>query len=121
MLVIRDGQLGEIEKEMKEDQFKRRLLKAMQKAWPARCAALGENGLKAWINSGVKRALNQNIKNHNNITRYIHLMFLLGREDFETAPETSWAGQILAWQNASEEFRLAAVEKRAKTELAKNE
>jgi len=119
MLVIRDGQLGKIEKEIKEDQFKKRLFEAMPKAWLAKCAALGENGLKARIDSGIKKALSQNIQKHDNITRYIHLMFLLGREDFDTAPKTSWAGQILAWENASEEFRLAAVEKRAKTEFAK--
>ncbi len=46
-------------------------------------------------------------------------MFILGREDYDKAAETGWAGTILNWHEAGEELKLAALEKRCEIEFEK--
>lgn len=88
----------------------------MSKAFPEQADALGPDGTSRWVETGVQRCAELGIVKRENVTRFVHLMFLLGRENFDSAPETSWAGAILGWSNAEEDLKLAALEKRAEIE-----
>jgi len=116
MLVIRKAQLQALQEDLK----KRQVAELMRKTWPEECEQLGPAGLQPWIDLGFQKASSYDMHDPAEAVRFIHLMFALG-EDFDTAPETAWAGTILHWAGASNELKLAALEKRAEDELAGGE
>jgi hypothetical protein len=118
MLRIRDDQWSAFEDDV-EARFVDQVCEAVQVAWPEACKALGRSGVRARVEGGVKRARDHEIQDPNNVTRFVHLQFALGRDDIDTAPETSWVATILGWPEASEKLKLAALEKRVEIDADK--
>jgi len=59
-----------------------------------RVAALGEQQAGDWIGHGIDRAAEYDIRDEDHVMRYLHVMFILGR-DFDSDPEQTWAREIL--------------------------
>ncbi len=92
------------------------MCKMLPEMYPGLCLALGGEGVRRWAVKGLEKAHSYGIGKFGNCMRYIHLMFILVNEDFDTDPKTSWAGAILGWKNADEGLKIAALEKRARME-----
>ncbi len=112
-LKIRNEQL-----EPFEDRGLKRLIKAVNGAWPEICEKLGEEGVRKRIKKALLLAHKYKIILSSNATRLVHLTFLLDNDDLETSPDTGWAKAILNWDD-TEKFRLAALEFRAAKEYEK--
>ena len=115
MLKINKEQMGIFE----EDYFRRRIEKichVMAKVYEDAAVELGADGVERRVRLAIEQAKEHGIEEPLNKERYVHLMFFLDREDFDTAPETEWAGQILGWPDADEHLKIAALEKRAQEE-----
>jgi hypothetical protein len=119
MLKIRETQLDELDRAFEEQNVPARIVTLVKRSFPEACAALGKEGLDARIARGRLLAEKYGINEFANVVRYINLMFILEREDFDVAAETVWAGKILNWQEADEELRLAALERRCEIEFEK--
>lgn len=100
---------------LEHESFPRQLYRAIVRAWPERTAAMTEESLRTRLETTIESARGHGIEKRENITRYVHLTFLLGREDFDTAPETSWAAVILGWE-MDETKKLDKLEKRVEIE-----
>jgi len=88
----------------------------MMRTYPEECTRIGEKGVKERIEKGLQQTRTHQILESVNITRYIHLMFLFKTDDLDTSPDTNWARQILEWEDTDEDFKLAALERRAQKE-----
>jgi hypothetical protein len=115
LFTVRQKQIEAFE----EDRLLTSMYEAMFASWPDECSALGRSGVQDRIRAGIVKAKEYAIREQENVRRFIHLIFLLNREDFDTAPETEWAGKMLRWPDADEFLRLAALEKRAQIEMTK--
>ncbi|GEM_PF-3463545 len=101
-----------------EERGLQRLTKAVNGAWPEICEKLGEEGVRKRIKKALLLAHKYKIIVHPNVTRVVHLTFLLDNDEFDTTPDTGWAKAILNWDD-SEKFRLTALEFRAEKEYEK--
>jgi len=112
MLVIRKPQWEVIDKDIHENRFVDRLRAAMIATYPETCARIGEDGVLKRVNEAIRIADRHQITTAGNIRRLAHLLFLL---DMDT-PETDgpWVLDILGWEDTDEDFRMAALEKRAR-------
>ena len=119
MLKIREKQLNELDKVFEEKNVPEQMAAHLVNSFPTECATLGKEGLLRRIAVGRQLAGKYGIMKFPNVVRTLNLMFILGREDYDVAIETSWAGKILNWYEASEELKLAALEKRSEIEFAK--
>jgi hypothetical protein len=117
-IVIRKHQQKLLEADVRRRRFVDPLAAMMEKLWPEQCERLGREGVRLRIEAGLEKAAGHGIREQTNMTRYVHLVFLLDDEDFDTAPGTEWAGTILAWK-CGENMKLAALEKRAQDEALK--
>lgn len=117
MLVIRKAQWEVIDKVIRKDDFFNRLQAVMIRTYPDECARIGEKGVRERIEKGMEQTRAHQIHKPANITRYIHLMFLFKTDDLDTSPDTNWAGHILEWEDADEDFKLAALERRGQKEF----
>ena len=118
MLWVRKAQIEAFKREAERAKILD-LCKLLPDMYPGLALALGEKGIRRWVEKGAEKAGKYGICKFENITRFIHLMFSLVNEDFDTASETAWAGTILGWNNAEEGLKLAALEKRARMEAEK--
>ncbi len=119
MLLIRKPQWDRITGSVQINARSRHLADTIRRAWPAAARNLGSEGVENWIRHGMDRAGQHGISDPGFIERYIHLMFLLDSKDFDIDPHYAWAGRILAWPDADERLKLAALEKRAEIEQEK--
>ena len=119
MLKIREKQLEELDRVFEEQNIPAQMAGLLKRSFPKACADLGEAGVMARIARGRALAEQYGIQQFPNVVRYINLMFILEREDYDVAPETGWAGKILNWYEAGEELKLAALEKRCEIEFEK--
>lgn len=119
MLKIREKQLEELDRVFEEENIPVQMATLLERSFPEACAELGKEGLMQRIEKGRALAEQHEIKKFPNVVRYINLMFILEREDYDVAAETGWAGKILNWYEASEELKLAALEKRCEIEFEK--
>ena len=119
MLKIRRKQLEELDRSFDEKNVPEQMASLLRQSFPAACDALGEEGLIRRIAVGRELAEKYGIRRFSNVVRYINLMFILERENYDVAAETGWAGKILNWHEASEELKLAALEKRCEIEFEK--
>lgn len=99
-----------------DEPYLRELTDSMAGTYPEVLQRLGRNGVRKRIESGIKRAVALGIERQANVLRYVHLLFVLDRDDIDSAPETAWAGTILGWTGADENLKLSALEKRAQQE-----
>jgi len=88
--------------------------RVLLRAYPEKVKDLSQDDLRNRIWHGIEKARGYGFKQRSNMERYVHLMFILDREDFDTAPETEWAGQILGWEDADEDIKMNALEKRVR-------
>jgi hypothetical protein len=112
-LKLRNEQLEPFE----ERGFKR-LINSVNLSWPKVCEKLGEKGVRRRIKKSLLLAHRHKIILPNNMTRVVHLMFVLDNEDLDILPEFNWVKAILNW-DASENFRLKTLEFRAEKEYEK--
>ena len=117
MLVIRKAQWEALDKVIRKDDLSSRLQAVMTGTYPDECVRIGEQGVRERIEKGIKQAHAHGIRKPANITRYIHLMFLFKTDDLDTDSSMDWARHILEWEDADEDFRLAALERRGQKEF----
>ncbi len=120
MFVLRKEQL-ECFGEGAKQRFIDQLRTMMATIYPQESAKIGLEGVRSRVENGMEQAMHHAITEQNNIRRYIHLMFLFETDELDTSPETEWAARILAWKDADEYMKLAALEKRARQILYSNE
>lgn len=116
MLVIRKSQMDGFKESTKET-LKDRLCALMEKTYHEEAQRIGADGVRRRVNKGVRQATKYSIEDQNNITRYIHLMFLFKTDELDASTATEWAARILGWDQADEHMKMAALEKRAQREL----
>jgi len=85
MVFLSQGCLGKFEKSMAEH---------LNRCFPDKCKALGEQGIQEVIRYGIKRAASHHITLERDVCKYIDLMFAFGRE-FDSNPDLPWASRIL--------------------------
>jgi hypothetical protein len=71
-----------------------RTLDHLRKTFPQKFAALGEEKARELIRYGVKHVAKYGFKGDPDVTKYIEVMVLFGR-DFDADPRLPWAGAIL--------------------------
>jgi len=118
MLVIRKPQMSVLEKNTSENHFDS-LCRNLERIYPDVAERLGSDGVRDRALRAIERAKTHGFKENENIEAYVHIVFLLDREDFDTSSETAWAGQILEWENADEFTKIAALEKRIQDDAMK--
>src|SRR5262249_17330789 len=74
--------------------FSRRMLQRAQRAFPAKCAYLGDACLQRVLQHGLDSAKQYSLSTERGVAIYLVLMFVLGSE-FATDPLVPWAGQVL--------------------------
>ena len=100
MLIIRKEQMEALEQAVLEG-FEDRMVVHLQGFFPGRCAELGDDGMREMVRYGMERAKSYGIVNELDVCRYIDLMIFFGR-DFDTDPETPWAGRILSMESLTD-------------------
>lgn len=93
MLIIRKEQWDVLSKYM-VDQFVDRALAYLQRAFPEQTKDIPEQELRSIIRAGIDKAESYGITDEVDVERFLECMVRYG-SDFDTDPETSWAGQIL--------------------------
>jgi hypothetical protein len=83
-----------------------------RKTWPARSAALGDDGLRDRVRRAVRKCFTYGIEDSRDVLRYVNLMFALG-EDFATSPRFPWAGRILEQRRVVPSERLCRLAEKA--------
>lgn len=94
MLVIRREQLEAFRRYM-SGQFEDRMVAHLKRYFPDRCAPLSDEEVRESIRYGVERADAYEICIEQDVSRYINLMYILGR-DFDRDPDLPWAQAILS-------------------------
>lgn len=84
--------------------------------FPQRYEEFGEPRVRELIRQGIVTAATYQIIRECDVARYITFMFSL-RADFDTSPETAWAGPILKDNARSAEERLEQLYARTLQEL----
>lgn len=74
--------------------FERRTIADLRSSFPDKLAANSDEDLRALIRYGLERARVYGVVNEDDVTRYFEYMVEYGA-DFDTAPGTCWAAQIL--------------------------
>lgn len=67
----------------------------LKRYFPDRCAHLSDEDVRESIRYGIERANAYEICIEQDVSRYINLMYILGR-DFDRDPELPWAQAILS-------------------------
>lgn len=93
MLVIQKKQMEVLGNHMRK-QFENELVAHLNFYFPDKCNALGETGVRKMIRYGIARAKKYGIVIEYPVSRYINLMFTLGK-NFDTDPALPWAARIL--------------------------
>jgi len=119
MLKIRKKQLSELDRVFEEKNVPEQMATLLERSFPEACMALGKAGVMKRVEQGRAAGEQYGILKFANVVRYLNLMFILGDENFDNAPETEWAGKILKWPGADEELKLAALERRCEIESEK--
>jgi hypothetical protein len=74
--------------------FEERMYAHVNQFFPAKCQALGEPAVRQWISHGIERAQSYGIVAERDVSKYIDIMFVFGR-DFDADPRHPWAAPIL--------------------------
>ncbi|MCH9687815.1 MAG: hypothetical protein K0V04_40670 [Deltaproteobacteria bacterium] len=70
------------------------LVTHLRRCFPRQCAALSGDQIRVLIREGIARARDFEIIRRVDLCRYLHLMFVLGRE-FVDDPQQPWIREIL--------------------------
>ena len=93
MLVIRNEQMRAMAREPLAA-FKDQLAAHVVRDFPEQAEMLGTSKILDAIHYGVEKALHFGFETSRELSRYVYLMFIFGR-DFEKDDELPWAGEIL--------------------------
>jgi hypothetical protein len=74
--------------------FEERMVEHVKLFFPSQYRALGPAVVREWISHGIGRAQRYSIVAERDVSKYIDIMFVLGR-DFDKDPQHGWAGPIL--------------------------
>jgi len=74
--------------------FEKSMVGHLYSVFPNNCNALGETEVRNIVHYGIERARFYGIVIERDVSKYINLMFLFGR-DFDTDPAFPWAAKIL--------------------------
>jgi len=92
-LTVRESQMAAFPKAV-EKNLECRLCAHVTRLWPGRAEAMGEAAVRRWCRLGIERAAGFGIEAEYEVSRFVDLMFMLGR-DFDTDPARPWAAAIL--------------------------
>lgn len=93
MLVIRRAQMDALARSTM-DTFVENVTAHLRRVWPEECAAMGDEGLEAFVARGMAKCERYGIDTEYDAGRYCDLMLLL-TPDFDEDPNVPWAQDIL--------------------------
>ena len=93
MLRIRKEQLDVFSKHMRQ-QFEDRMAVRLRSRFPDHTSQMDDAELRTLVHDGTDRAKAHGVAKQFDVQRYLECMVLHGA-DFDSAPATSWAGDIL--------------------------
>ena len=93
MLVIRRAQMDALARSAMEP-FVENVIGHLRRVWPEECAAMGEEGLEAFVAHGMAKCERYEIETEYDVGRYCDLMLLLTK-DLDEDPNIPWAQDIL--------------------------
>jgi hypothetical protein len=94
LLTMRQEQMAAFSR-AEVEKFESWMLNHLLQSFPRQCGGLREAELRELIRYGIKRARVHQITSANDVSRFIDLMAMFGR-DFDTDEQRAWASQILA-------------------------
>ncbi|HEY7393092.1 MAG TPA: DUF4123 domain-containing protein [Bryobacteraceae bacterium] len=94
LLTIRHEQMAAFSR-VEVEKFEAGMLTHLVRFFPKECAALKEAQLRDLIQYGIERARAHEITSERDVTKYIDLMLVFGR-DFDTDKRYPWASYLLA-------------------------
>lgn len=97
MLVIRKEQMDIFSRHMLK-QFEDLMANHLRSRFPEQTRDISEPDLRNLINDGIDKDETYNITIEDNVQRYLEYIVTYG-SDFDTNPETSWAGDILRMED----------------------
>lgn len=93
MLRIRSEQMQALSEQLLR-KFEDRLVTHLGEVFPKRCAALGDEKVRAMVKDGTQRAQKYGVVAERDVAMYVDLMLVV-RPDFDVARETPWAKPIV--------------------------
>ena len=93
MLQIRKQQMEAFEADAAR-WFETQMVADLKRRWPEQCAALGEEGVRASVQSGIERAEGYGIVMRDDVAGFIRLMYELSPE-FDTDQRYPWIAEVL--------------------------
>jgi len=93
MLVIREEQMSALSQAMLK-QFEDRMVVHMSNNFQDETREISEGELRALIQEGIEQAEQYQITLEDDVRRYLEFMVMYG-QNFDTSPDTAWAGEIL--------------------------
>jgi hypothetical protein len=115
MLTIRREQMEAFHADAVQ-RFAARMGRLLQGTWPDLFRELGPEGFRALLARGIQRSMAHGLTRQLDIARYLNVMLALG-EDFETAPATAWAVEILQDAALTPERKMDLLSERTLREL----
>jgi hypothetical protein len=110
MLIVRKEQIAVFQVEARK-RFAERMRAYVAEEYPARYAALGDDGTRQLVAKGIAAADRHGIEPEGAIAGLIELMVEFG-ERLERSPERAWAEKILAQPELPGEVKVSAVRER---------
>jgi hypothetical protein len=103
-----------------ETEFEQTMARFVRNAFPARCQALGEAGVRDTIRHGYRRAATYHFTRETDRSHFVELLFLLG-QNFDQNPSLDWVQAILHDPAISDpSVRMARLWEAASEVLAQN-
>jgi hypothetical protein len=93
VLVIRHAQMDALARSAMEP-FVENVIAHLRRVWPEECAAMGDEGLEAFVARGMAKCERYGIETEYDVGRFCDLMLLL-TPDFDEDPNIPWAQDIL--------------------------
>jgi hypothetical protein len=109
MLIIRKEQM-EVFRRYVLQQFEDRMVTHLRTACHERLNDMPEAELRTMIQYGIAKADGYGVKAEDDVQRYLELMVVYG-SDFDTNPQTSWAGDILRTANLAGSVKIDRMDK----------
>lgn len=81
----------------------------LQTAYPEQTKEKSEPDLRKLVETGVEKSEPYGVVTETDVQRFLGCMLELG-EDFDAAPETGWAGEILRDDSASGTLKMDRIE-----------
>lgn len=112
MLIIRKEQMAVLSQYMRR-QFEHRLMMHLRTAFPERLQDIPEAELLAMIQGGIDKAAAYGVELEDDVERYVEYMVPYG-SDFDTNPQTAWAGEILRTEHLDGSAKIASLDEKAR-------